>query len=161
MPMGMSNIQPVADNTTLVNKKFPVNEESNNEDSSFIEKYNEYLTKYEDIYDYQTGQINNIKEHSDINNLQNLFILYNVYDGIKQILFDFKQELQNDKPDFNKLLQYRTQLLTSFNKLLLQMELYLQYINNNTKVNINKKDTDQYDMLVPSDKKDWLVNQYF
>jgi len=51
MPMGLTDIAPVASNTTLVHKKFPVNEE-NNEDNNFIEKYNELLQEYQEIYDY-------------------------------------------------------------------------------------------------------------
>jgi len=41
--------------------------------------------------------------------------------------------------------------------------MYLKYINKSQKinVNINKKDIDQYDMLIPSDKKDWLINRNF
>jgi len=46
------------------------------------------------------------------------------------------------------------------------MSLYLSYIyntnkNDETKIEINKKYLNDYDMLIPSDKKDWLVNRTF
>jgi len=35
----------------------------------------------------------NIKNHTDVNNLQKLYILYEIYDTIGQVLFDFQKEL--------------------------------------------------------------------
>ena len=153
----MTDIAPVADNTTLVKKKFPVNEENN----TYIDKYTQLLEEYEEIFDYQTQQINHIKDKSSINNLKNLYILYSIYDNIGQTLFEFKNELQEDNPDINTLLQDRIILNTLLGKLLVQMELYIKNLKNTTTVNIDKEDIDQYDMLVPSDKKDWLVNMPF
>ena len=156
MPMGMTDIQPVATNTTLVRKKFPINENDN-------EKQNKILDEYEEILIYQKRQLQYIDTKTNINDLTKLYIIHNIYDDIDEQIFDLKQQILNNDISTKDFIQYRIKINTLFTKLLIQIDMYLKYINKSQKinVNINKKDIDQYDMLIPSDKKDWLINRNF
>jgi len=51
--MGMTDISPVAANTTLIHKNFPVNEKENNTlTTDYIDKYKDLLDEYEEIFEY-------------------------------------------------------------------------------------------------------------